>query len=291
MHMLTSVAQWKRLCALGIEEWLEKQRASGSIGRVGFSFHGSRSDFLELLEVFDWDIVQIQYNYADENNQAGRAGLLRAFEKGIPVVAMEPLLGGRLAGELSKSVHEIFSQAGEDGAEYPYSAAQWALRWLFDQEQVTCVLSGMTETSQIDENAHLASECAPGCVTEAERLIYQKALDAFEASFLVRCTGCNYCMPCPWGVHIPECFSVYNRKASLRRGIGVPQYVTATAAVAAKPGYASLCRNCGACAEKCPQAIPIAERLAEVKRVLEPFWFHPVMSLARRFMGGGYSSK
>ena len=276
IHNVTSPAQWERLVELGIEGWIERQKASGRIGRIGFSYHGSAGDFPVMLDAFDWDFCQIQYNYANERYQAGTAGLRAAAARGLAVFIMEPLLGGRLAGRLPESAQRIFAEApdraiGEPGVAAELSTpASWGLAWVWDHPEVTMLLSGMTAPEQVDENAAIASAAAPGCLKASQREVIARVLEVFERANRVPCTGCNYCMPCPQGINIPGCFSAYN--ASFAHGwfTGVSQYFTASAIRSGRPRLASMCVGCGACMRHCPQHIEIPERLRDVDRRLAP---------------------
>ncbi|MDR2618890.1 MAG: aldo/keto reductase, partial [Treponema sp.] len=145
LHMLTDRRQWERFRAMGIEDWLAAKKKEGRIRQAGFSFHGSQEEFLKLLDVYDWDFCQIQYNYAQENYQAGKTGLLRAAAKGLPVIIMEPLLGGKLASALPREAEEVFRASGK-------KAAEWALRWVWNHKEATVLLSGMNDPAQLEEN-------------------------------------------------------------------------------------------------------------------------------------------
>ena len=205
MHMLTDVDTWERLRRLGMEEWLEEKRARGQIRGAGFSYHGPSEMFCRLLEVYDWDLCQIQYNYMDEHAQAGVDGLRRAHEKGLPVVVMEPLRGGRLVERLPDTARELFRR--DPAAPTP---AALAFRWLLDQPEITCVLSGMNSLEMVAENLATADAALPGCMTGAERLLVERVREEIGRYVKVGCTGCGYCMPCPRGVDIPGTFRCYN---------------------------------------------------------------------------------
>jgi predicted aldo/keto reductase-like oxidoreductase len=266
IHSLTSPVNWERLCALGIEGWIAKQKAAGRIRRIGFSFHGSRVDFERLLDSYPWEFTQIQYNYSDENYQAGKAGLQKAAAMGLPVIVMEPLLGGRLATGLQKKAAALLNKAQPDR-----SAAAWALRWLWDQPEVTCVLSGMGSMAQLDDNIRTAESALPGCLTEAERALYPEVIKIFRESYKIPCTGCNYCMPCPKNVNIPGGFAAYNASYAVDLFTGFSQYTTGMNIAGGKDSSSARnCVNCGACAKKCPQHIAIPEQLKRVARRLEP---------------------
>lgn len=279
VHNVTSPAQWERLRALGIEGWLDWQRAAGRIRQVGFSYHGSAGDFPVLLDAHDWDFCQIQYNYVGETYQAGTAGLEAAAARGLAVFVMEPLLGGRLADKIPDRARRILDGAAAPGLGTP---AAWGLSWVWDHPEVTMLLSGMTTPAQVDENADVAVRALPGSLTEGQHATIERVVAEFERTNRVGCTGCNYCMPCPRGVNIPGCFSAYN--ASYAHGwlTGLTQYFTASAIRTGEPRLASNCVRCGACARRCPQHIDIPARLADVGRRFHP---GPVGWALRRLAG------
>ena len=206
MHMLTDTATWARLGELGIQEWIAEKKRSGQIGQVGFSYHGGTEMFCALVDAYDWDFCQIQYNYMDEHSQAGRRGLLHAHAKGLPVIIMEPLRGGKLAVNLPPKARAIL-----DAHPSGYSPAQWAFRWLWDQAEVTCVLSGMNSMAMLEENIATAAAAVAGELGEAEQAMLRAVAAAINENIPVGCTGCGYCMPCPKGVDIPGTFAAYNR--------------------------------------------------------------------------------
>ncbi|MBE5996854.1 MAG: aldo/keto reductase, partial [Lachnospiraceae bacterium] len=195
MHMLTDVAAWNKLQALGIEQWIAEKKAAGQIRQIGFSFHGNTEMFLKILEAYDWDFCQIQYNYMDEVSQAGRRGLQAAAEKGIPVIIMEPLRGGKLVNLLPESAKKRIAEEGGGR-----TAAELAFDWLWDQPEVTVVLSGMNSLEMVEENCRTASKAEPGMLTDADRDLIAGVKDAINEKLKVPCTGCGYCMPCPKGV-------------------------------------------------------------------------------------------
>ena len=296
LHNMTSTAQWERLCNLGLREWAARQKAAGRIGHLGFSFHGSQPEFLRLLDAYPWDFCQIQYNYADQNYQAGRAGLERATEKGIPVIIMEPLLGGKLAGDLPRAASDLFmaaektrrEQAGLVPADVPESArtqvaVAWALRWLWDQPGVTMVLSGMNSPEQLAQNAATARDALPGSLSPEERAMFAEVERVFRASYKVPCTGCNYCMPCPKGINIPGVFSSYNASYQVDYKTGVMGYFMCAGALGESPHYASDCVTCGKCMRHCPQGIRIPDELKRARKRLEIPGAKTVMKVAARF--------
>ena len=260
MHMLTDLAAWQKLCALGIREWIEEKKATGAIGRIGFSFHGDATAFLELLNAYDWDFCQIQYNYLDENTQAGRKGLEAAQAKGIPVIIMEPLRGGRLISGLSADAQRQVAASGR-------SAAGWGLRWLWDQPGVTVVLSGMNSLAMIRDNAAEADAARPGCMTTEEHDFVKQLRADLQASMRVGCTGCGYCQPCPAGVDIPGVFASYNRAAA--EGSHAKMQYLLTTGLRRKGTGASQCVGCGKCEQRCPQHLPIRSLLQDAAKELE----------------------
>ncbi|MCL1804668.1 MAG: aldo/keto reductase [Clostridiales bacterium] len=279
IHNISDLSAWDVLRGLGIERWIEEQKAEGRIRQIGFSFHGPQNSFFDLLDAYPWDFCQIQYNYLNEHYQAGRAGLQRAGEKGIPVVVMEPLLGGKLAAGLPKKAARLFRDA--DSGRSP---AAWALRWLWDQPEVTVVLSGMNAAPQLEDNLLAAGSAAPGVVTEAEAAVYAAVKSVYQETDKLPCTGCNYCMPCPNQVNIPGCFAAYNTSYAAGYGAGIQQYITGTGANRPDKGHTGRkCVKCGACEERCPQRIGIMAALETVTRRMEPPGFGAVMSLVSKF--------
>ncbi|MDR0935143.1 MAG: aldo/keto reductase [Oscillospiraceae bacterium] len=276
MHNINSLAQWDELRAWGIEAWIAARKASGEVRQVGFSFHGPRQEFEAVLDSYDWDFCQIQYNYANENNQAGAEGLRKAASKHIPVIIMEPLLGGKLANGLSPAAIDVFRRA--DASRSP---AQWGLRWLWNQAEVTVVLSGMNEAAQLSDNLAIAEVSPAGCVTDSERAAYEGVINIFKSTDKVPCTGCAYCMPCPKGVNIPGCFASYNTKFSHGFMPSLTMYITSTAANRAENALASRCVKCGKCETHCPQKIEIRRELETVARKMEPWWFRVAMRVYR----------
>ena len=265
IHNIATAEQWERLVSLGVEEWIARKKAEGALRQIGFSFHGTLTEFKKVLDAYDWDFTQIQYNYVNEHYQAGREGLRLAAEKNMPVVIMEPLLGGRLADKLPEDAAKVLHDA--DPA---LGNAGWALRWLYDQPQVTVVLSGMNAHEQLVENCAAASATLPGSMSEADHAVIEHARELFRASYRVPCTGCNYCLPCPQGISIPALFASYNESFAIDRLTGLMQYVTSAGAPSPTARLASDCVKCGACAKKCPQHIDIPAELENVCKRLQP---------------------
>ena len=278
MHMLTDVKTWERLKALGVQDWIEEKKKSGAIRQVGFSYHGNSDMFCQLVDAYDWDFCQIQYNYMDETTQAGVAGLKAAAARGIPVVIMEPLRGGKLVNKLPEDAKRLMA-----GHSRGWSPADWGLRWLWDQPEVTVVLSGMNSLEMVEENVRIASEATAGAFTDDDRAFLRQILGIIRAKEKVGCTGCRYCMPCPKGVDIPGIFASYNTMYTESKVSGWAQYFQAVA-LAGEPSFASQCVGCGKCEQHCPQGIPIREKLPEAERALLPWYIKPLVKLGRKFL-------
>ena len=279
MHMLSNTQAWDRLKGIGIENWIDKKRAKGSIRNIGFSFHGGREDFLRLLDAYDWGFCLVQFNYLDEKNQAGISGIRAAAEKGMAVFVMEPARGGMLATGLPPDAALAFNKADSKRP-----LAEWAFRWVFDHPEVTMALSGMDSVGVVEENSATAEAARTSSINEAERAAYKEAVAALTKSVRVSCTRCGYCMPCPCGVDIPECFSCYNNSYMLGRMSGIAQYMQVTGQTTPAPRDASKCTSCGKCVALCPQKINIPEELKRARRRLLSFIMTPLFRLARVFL-------
>jgi predicted aldo/keto reductase-like oxidoreductase len=259
---------WDKLEALGVLEFLDKAKADGRIVNAGFSFHGSIEDFKRIVDAYPWTFCQIQYNFMDENHQAGTEGLKYAASKNLGVIVMEPLLGGNLANPIPPEVQEIWNEA-----EVKRTPAEWALRWVWSHPEVIVALSGMNEESQIEENLKIADEAYPNSLTESEIQLVGKVEQKYHQLMKIGCTGCQYCMPCPSGVNIPECFSIYNNLHMFGNEEGAKfAYALGMSGVFANTepgGFASQCIECGQCMEKCPQGLKIPDLLKAVADELE----------------------
>ena len=263
MHMLTDTDTWDKLSMLGVAEWLGEKRAAGQIRQVGFSYHGNSDMFCRLADAYDWDFVQIQYNYMDENTQAGRRGLMHAAKKGLPVVIMEPLRGGRLVKRLPAGAVKLFE-------DHPvkHTPAGWAFRWLWNQPEVTCVLSGMNSMDMVSENIATACDAGVGEMTVYDEEMLHAVVKELNAGMRVGCTGCGYCMPCPANVDIPGSFAALNRRGNEGRFWSFIDYTICTA-LRKNTTSASNCIGCGKCEKHCPQHIEIRKQLAEAKKEFE----------------------
>ncbi len=258
---------WDKVEMLGVADFLTKAKADGRIRNAGFSFHGAGEDFSRIVDAYDWDFCQIQYNFLDEKNQAGTAGLEYAAAKGLGVIIMEPLRGGNLTRNVPAAVKEIWEQALTKR-----TPAEWALRWVWNHPEVTGVLSGMNDEAHVRENLMVAGQAYANSLTEAELHLVKRVEKKYRELMKVGCTGCQYCMPCPSGVNIPLCFEHYNNLYLADNPAGETFMYAARlggAVALGKPEFASLCVQCGQCAEMCPQHIDIPAVLESVVQELE----------------------
>ncbi|GHV34780.1 hypothetical protein FACS18949_11460 [Clostridia bacterium] len=199
-----------------------------------------------------------------------------AASKGLPVVVMEPLRGGRLAANLPKPAQDAFRAVDPQ-----MTPAEWSLRWLWNQPEVTVVLSGMNDMAQLTENARIAGEMEPNTLSEKHATAVAAAVAALNETIKVPCTACGYCMPCPFGVDIPTCFSSYNMIFADGYGRAQSRYMQNINALGAEPNFAGKCKECGKCEKHCPQAIAIRKELKSVSKRLEPWYFMAAMGLYR----------
>lgn len=277
MHMLTDIPTWEKLKKMGMEDWIKEKLASGQIRNIGFSYHGKSDMFKQLVDAYDWDFCQIQYNYMDENSQAGVEGLKYAHEKGLPVIIMEPLRGGRLVNLLPESAKELFRK-DEKGR----TPVELALKWLYHQPEVTCVLSGMNSLEMVEQNIKTAESSPVGCMTEDDFALVEQVKAEIEKNVKVGCTGCGYCMPCPKGVDIPGTFRCYNAMYSEGKKSGRRDYLQCTA-FRKDTSSASQCISCGKCETHCPQHLEIRKELKNAARELETVPYKVVKSAIQIF--------
>ena len=253
---------WENVKKWGLIDFMQELKAGGEIGSFGFSFHDSYECFDEVIHAAPWDLCQIQYNYMDENTQAGTRGYELCRELGIPMVVMEPVRGGALA-RLSEDLEETLRALHPD-----WSTASWALRWVAAHENVKVTLSGMSTLQQVEDNIRTFSDLRP--LTEEENAAIAHAVEVMTHRLANGCTGCRYCMPCPNGVKIPEVFSAWNRYTQFRNYGVVSSLWERRLKMEDKPAS---CVGCGACEEKCPQHLPIREDLLRASADLDdPVW-------------------
>jgi len=267
VHAIIDQDQWNRLKTLGILEFFDDAKEKGYIKHVGFSAHCDIQTFKNVVDDYDWDMCQIQYNFLDEYNQAGTEGLKYATEKNIAVVIMEPLRGGNLSNKVPNQVQQLW-----DRAEVKRSPAEWALKWIWNHKEVTCILSGMNRDEHIRENINIANTTEPNSLTKEEVKLVEKVRDKYKELMKVPCTACGYCMPCPSGVNIPECFSKYNDIYMFNKMSARLMYILILGGNGGKLAKASQCTNCGKCEKHCPQHIQIRQELKNVSSEFDDFF-------------------
>ncbi len=278
MHMLTDIKSWNRLVDLGIDKWIEEKKKSGKIREIGFSYHGNSDMFCKIIDSYDWDFCMIQYNYLDENSQAGKTGLHYAASKGIPVNIMEPLRGGRLVNQLPDKAKKLFEKY-----EKKMKPAEWSFRWLWNQKEILCVLSGMNSIEMVKENTSFADKAEVGEFTEADHELLKEVVKAINEKMKVPCTGCRYCMPCPRKVDIPGTFSAYNKYYTDSKFVALKEYLMCTA-LRKDATSASNCIECGKCEQHCPQGIEIRKELKNARKKLEGPAYKIAKKVAKTFL-------
>ena len=252
---------WANLSRLGVLEFLDSARADGRIRHPAFSFHDAFPVFQEIVDAYEWTFAQVQYNYMDEQFQAGTRGLKYAAEHGLGIVVMEPLRGGLLSGDVP-AIRDLVHNAP-----VRRTPSEWGLRWVWNHPEVTVVLSGMNTMEQVRENLTCAEKGQPGSLSLEELAVVEKMRDTFASRVKIPCTACRYCMPCEHGVDIPSCFMYYNQAYTYdakEKAAGVYLWALNGSFSGGVPGFASCCVQCGECEEKCPQHFPIREYLQDV---------------------------
>ncbi len=269
-----------RLIKKGLFEFLNQAKNDGRIKHVGFSYHGPKEEFELIIDCYDWDVVMVQFNYFDENVQASVEGIEYAASKGMGVFVMEPLKGGILAGKMPKDAEEIFRKADSTK-----TAAQWALQWVLNNRNISCVFSGMNSIEQIDDNISISDKTTPLSMTFEEMETVELVKRVMRNSLKINCSTCGYCMPCPQGVNIPECLKIYNEKYLFNhKGLFNTSYVDYyqyVGGIMGKAGNAGLCNRCGKCLRKCPQKLDIINELKKVRKEFEMPGFKYILPIAK----------
>jgi len=264
LHGLNSHS-WPKVRDLGVLRWAEGAMADGRFDHLGFSFHDELDVFKEIVDAYDnWTLCQIQYNYMDVDYQAGRRGLEYAASKGLAVVVMEPLRGGRLAKEPLEQVAKVWA-----GAAQKRSPAEWGLLWVWNQPEVSLALSGMSAMEQVVENVAVADRSGPGTLTIDEMVLFDRVREAYHGLSPIPCTSCGYCMTCPNGVEIPSIFEIYN-EAIMYSDPRTGRFRYRGTTGLKEEERADQCIECGECLEACPQQIPIPEWLQKAHELLGP---------------------
>jgi predicted aldo/keto reductase-like oxidoreductase len=264
LHGLNNM-MWAKMQEMKVLQWAEGKMAAGLIGHLGFSFHDRFEVFKEIVDAYDgWTFCQIQYNYMDVKHQAGTQGLKYAADKGLAVVIMEPMRGGRLSKEPPREVADLWASAATKR-----TPTEWALLWLWEHPEISVVLSGMSSMQQVTENLAVADRCGPGVLSQEELALVDKVREAYRKLTPVPCTGCGYCLPCPNGVEIPRIFEIYNDGTIYDDPILSRFYYSGRFGLKTEQ-RADKCIICEQCIEKCPQNVPIPEWLKKAHEFLSP---------------------
>lgn len=268
LHNL-SLKSLKHLIKKGVFDFLEENKARGKIKNVGFSYHGSKDDLKEVIDIYDWDMCMVQYNYFDDNIQVSYEGIKYAHSKGLGIFVMEPLKGGILSGKMPEKVEKIFKNTDDTK-----SNVYWALSWVLNHSEIDCVLSGMGDLNQLNENITITKNLKPNSLSPNELKTIEDAKSVMEDMLEINCATCGYCMNCPNGVDIPQCFQIYNEKFLFNKKRGpisqsFMNYYMVLSGIMDKPAYAGLCDGCGKCLRKCPQHLDIPEELNKVSKEFE----------------------
>lgn len=287
LHSLDG-SSWDKMVSLDIIDFMDKIKKEGKIRFMGFSFHGKYEDFIRIVDGYDWDFAQVQYNIIDENFQAGIRGIEYAHKKGLGIITMETLRGGALVGKMPKEILDIY-----DEAPIKRSAVEWAFRWVYNHPAVTLVLSGMNDMEHIKQNLEIADDAMPNGMTKQEVDIVNKARDKYLELMQVGCTGCGYCMPCPAGIDIPDAFKKLNDYHMFGK-VQPTIYHMAYAGIITsdgKPHWTSTCMDCGKCEKACPQHIEVRKEFKKVRKAVEGPVVKAVAAIVRPIMNAGKKKK
>jgi predicted aldo/keto reductase-like oxidoreductase len=264
IHNIQNYQTIEKLKKLKLFEFLDKKKEEGKIINAGFSYHGPYEQLPQIIEEYEWTVCMLQFNYLDEHIQAGIKGVQYLAKKDIGIIVMEPLKGGLLAGKMPKKVEKLMEKIDK-------SNANLALSWVLNHPEITCVLSGMNSLEMIKENIQIANQTKPNSLNKEELETIESIKKILQKSYKINCTTCGYCMPCPKGVNIPECFKKYNEKSlfdfkmyGINQATG--QYIFTLMGLTSTPQDANLCTHCNACIKKCPQNLPIPELLNDVNK-------------------------
>jgi uncharacterized protein len=271
---------WDKMQQLKVMDFLKTAKTDGRIVNTGFSFHGQLDDFKRIIDEGTWDFCQIQYNYLDEEYQAGTEGLNYAADNGLGIIIMEPLRGGNLGNPAPPlQIEKLWNQSKQKR-----TPAEWALRWVWDRPEVTLVLSGMNEEDHINQNLSVANKAYPKSLSEEELEIVHRVALKYCEIMKVSCTGCEYCMPCPEGVNISGCFDIYNTLHMYKQTMpSIYTYVVRNNGIlSGNPSYASQCTQCEECLDKCPQELAIPDLLEDVVQDMEGKGFNEITAKVKK---------
>jgi predicted aldo/keto reductase-like oxidoreductase len=280
LHSLNG-STWDKMVSLDIIPFMDQMKSHKRIRKMGFSFHGTYDAFIRIVDSYDWDFCQVQYNIIDENFQAGIRGINYAASKGLGIIIMEPLKGGILAGNIPKDIKEIYSSSKSS-----WSPAEWALRWVLNNPNVTMVLSGMNDDNHINENIKITSDTLPNSMTDSERKVISDVRSKYLELMEVGCTGCGYCMPCPAGINIPGAFKDLNNYSMFSKSSAKLSHMAFTGIITddGKPHWTKDCIDCGKCEKACPQGIEVRKEFKKVQKSLEGPVVRGVSTVARLFI-------
>ena len=259
VHSLNSIT-WEKMKQLGVLEFLDKLKADGRIRAAGFSFHDEIKVFKQIIDAYDWDVTQIQYNFYDQDYQAGREGLRYAAGRDIGVVVMEPLRGGKIVNRIPNEVQKIW-----DSAAVGRTPAEWGMRWVWNHPEAAVTLTGASSFDQIKQNIDMIKDAEPNSLTAEELELFDRARGVYRSKLKVDCTSCAYCMPCPNGVDIPSNFQLYNDIYLFDNCEFSPFFYNN---IMDKSQRGVNCVECGVCMEKCPQKIDVVKELKEAVKIL-----------------------
>ncbi len=265
MHAL-NYETWRKMVDFGIIDFMNKVRSEGTVKHIGFSFHAELDEFKKIVDEYDWEFAQVQYNIIDQHYQAGIEGIEYAHNKGLGIIVMEPLRGGALTSKAPKKVIDLYNKQV-----IKRSPAEWALRWIWNNPMVTLLLSGMNNEDHIIENMRVASETLPNSLSKEEIKIIDDVKLIYDSLLQVNCTGCGYCMPCPAGINIPLAFKNLNDYHMFSKTSAKLNHIQ-HAGIRSKDGkghFTSVCIDCGVCETKCPQHIQIRQEFKHVRKHLE----------------------
>lgn len=275
---------WDKMVSLDIIEFMNRIKKEGKIRHMGFSYHGKYEDFIRIVDDYDWDFTQVQYNILDENFQAGIKGIEYAASKNMGIIAMEVLRGGALVGKIPKEIQDIY-----DEAPIKKSAAEWAFRWVYNNPAITLVLSGMNDDEHIKENLKIAENALPNGMSAEELEIVNRAREKYLEIMSVGCTGCAYCMPCPAGIDIPSAFKNLNNYHMFGKMEPKIRHMAYTGIITndGKPHWTNSCIDCGKCEEACPQNIEVRREFKKVQKNLEGRGVKIIAGMARPLLNIG----